>query len=222
MQRLSEKLDGYTISSILKEYCADLRELELEERVCIQQPISRYESDFVSVTNAKELLTLYRKDYITEVDEIDGINVKDVAFGKLGLCDVDNLQTATTSASDNLVNDFQFYFGEGDSNKKLPDLELLSRIDAYLDSMDRSKRGYAELLKSVPTSAFNTYKEKLTKRAESNTLIGVALQDLSTKKEAKEPGRRRGGFKRKLVGVSAVKVVCVIRIRHFDRITITE
>jgi hypothetical protein len=220
MQRLSEKLDGYTISSILKEYCADLRELESEERVCTQQPISRYESDFVSVTNAKELLALYRKDYMREVDEIDGYNIH---LGKLGLCNVENLQTATTSASDNLVNDFRFFFTEGDKNQKLSDVELLSKVDAYLDSMDRSKRGYAELLKSVPTSAFNAYKEKLTKKAESNTLIGVAFQDLSTKKETKEPGRRRGGFKRKLVGVSStVKIVCGIRIRHLERITIDE
>jgi hypothetical protein len=213
MQKLSEKLDGYTISSILKEYCADLRELESEERVCTQQPISRYESDFVSVTNAKELLALYRKDFIREVDEIDGINGKDLPFGKLGSCNVDNLQTATSSASDNLVNEFRLHFAEGDRNQKLSDLELLSKVDSYLDSMDRSKKGYAELLKSVPTSAFNAYKEKLTKKAESNALIGVALQDLSTKKETKEPGRRRGGFKRKLVGASSiVNIVCEIRI----------
>ena len=213
MQKLSEKLDGYTISSILKEYCADLRELESEERVCTQQPISRYESDFVSVTNAKELLALYRKDFIREVDEIDGINGKDLPFGKLGSCNVDNLQTATSSASDNLVNEFRLHFAEGDRNQKLSDLELLSKVDSFLDSMDRSKKGYAELLKSVPTSAFNAYKEKLTKKAESNALIGVALQDLSTKKETKEPGRRRGGFKRKLVGASSiVNIVCEIRI----------
>lgn len=213
MQKLSEKLDGYTISSILKEYCADLRELESEERLCTQQPISRYESDFVSVTNAKELLALYRKDFIREVDEIDGINGKDLPFGKLGSCNVDNLQTATSSASDNLVNEFRLHFAEGDRNQKLSDLELLSKVDSYLDSMDRSKKGYAELLKSVPTSAFNAYKEKLTKKAESNALIGVALQDLSTKKETKEPGRRRGGFKRKLVGASSiVNIVCEIRI----------
>ena len=213
MQKLSEKLDGYTISSILKEYCADLRELESEERVCTQQPISRYESDFVSVTNAKELLALYRKDFIREVDEIDGINGKDLPFGKLGSCNVDNLQTATSSASDNLVNEFRLHFAEGDRNQKLSDLELLSKVDSYLDSMDRKKKGYAELLKSVPTSAFNAYKEKLTKKAESNALIGVALQDLSTKKETKEPGRRRGGFKRKLVGASSiVNIVCEIRI----------
>lgn len=213
MQKLSEKLDGYTISSILKEYCADLRELESEERLCTQQPISRYESDFVSVTNAKELLALYRKDFIREVDETDGINGKDLPFGKLGSCNVDNLQTATSSASDNLVNEFRLHFAEGDRNQKLSDLELLSKVDSYLDSMDRSKKGYAELLKSVPTSAFNAYKEKLTKKAESNALIGVALQDLSTKKETKEPGRRRGGFKRKLVGASSiVNIVCEIRI----------
>ena len=213
MQKLSEKLDGYTISSILKEYCADLRELESEERVCTQQPISRYESDFVSVTNAKELLALYRKDFIREVDEIDDINGKDLPFGKLGSCNVDNLQTATSSASDNMVNEFRLHFAEGDRNQKLSDLELLSKVDSYLDSMDRSKKGYAELLKSVPTSAFNAYKEKLTKKAESNALIGVALQDLSTKKETKEPGRRRGGFKRKLVGASSiVNIVCEIRI----------
>lgn len=196
MLRLSEKLESYTISSILKEYCTDLRELESEERLCTQQPISRYESDFVSVTNAKELLALYRKDYIREVAEID-----DLPFGNLTSCDIDNLQTATSSASVNLVDDFRLHFAEADRNQKLSDLELLSKVDAYLNSMDRSKRGYAELLKSVPASAFDAYKEKLTKKAESNTSIGVALQDLSTKKETKEPGRRRGGLKRKLVGL---------------------
>lgn len=219
MQRLSEKFDGYTISSILKEYCADLRELESEERACAQQPISRYESDFVSVTNAKELLALYRRDYIKKVDEADFISGKDQRTGTLGPFEVDSLLSAKSSAHESLVTEFRQYFAAGDRGQKFSDLELLSKVDAYLSLADRSKRGYMELLKSVPKSAFDAYKEKLTKKAENNAVVGISLQDVSAKKDTKESGRRRGGFKRKLVCFSAVvSIVC----QPFDCTAITE
>ena len=69
MQNLLEKLEGYSISQVLEEYSEDLREIEAEEGSCAYQPVSRYESDFVSVTGSKELNATYRRDYITNVED---------------------------------------------------------------------------------------------------------------------------------------------------------
>lgn len=199
MQKLSERLEGYSISTVLKEYCADLREVEAEEKACLQQPISRYESDFVSVTSAKELSAAYRKDYIRDVHERYEDYENLVAQKVAAVNEKVTSATPTDNSRRNLLDEMRLHFNDGNKNVTLSDLELLAQLDDYLERIDRSKRGYAELLKSVPLAAFSAYKEKLSKKSESTSLSGVSVQNLSTSSEIKEPGRRRGGFKRKLV-----------------------
>ena len=199
MQSLLERLDGYSITNVLEEYISDLSEVQKEEGRCPHQPISRYESDFVSVTSSKELLSLYRRDYITHVN--DGVEPNDthVANIKSDAIKTETFNTKPSShrETSDLVDEMRLMFSNNGS-KKISDLELLAELDVYLDKVDRCKRGYSELSKSIPTNAYSAFKEKLLKKDSSQIQnISVISSDLNN--FIKQPIRRCRSGKRKLV-----------------------
>lgn len=199
MQRLLDRLNGYSISNVLDDYCSDLRKVETEEGLCPHQPISRYESDFVSVTSSKELLSLYRKDFIAHV--VEELVTKEIvaAAWKSGAKNTASFDMKTTPYGDTskLVDEMRMKFCNDDKTK-LDNMELLAKLDIYLDKIDRCKRGYSELSKSIPLSAYSAFKEKLS--VKDNTLTqNVSIVNNNIKSEIKQPIKRRGGCKRKLV-----------------------
>ena len=196
MEKLSEKLTNYSIYNVIEEHCSDLRELYTIEKECTHQPISRYESDFVSISSVKEVSTTYRRDFIKDADdyhEDDDSLVLRIPAPAI-------VEENASGTGSNLADEMRLYFCNGDQNIKLSDTDLLHKLDNYLDKLYRSRKGYGELLKSVPSSTYTSFKEKLTKKADLASSRGISTKESNTKLNLKEPERKRGGgFKRKLV-----------------------
>ena len=199
MQRLLDRLDEYSITNFLGEYSSDLSEVQKEEGLCPHQPISRYESDFVSVTSSKELSSLYRRDYITHVNDGMESTVMHAATIESDAIKTESFDTKLSSYREttDLVDEMRQMFSNNGS-KKITDLELLAELDIHLEKLDRCKRGYSELSKSIPTAAYSAFKEKLLKKDNTPTQsISVISSDSNS--FIKQPIRRCRSGKRKLV-----------------------
>ena len=198
MEKLSviERLSSYSIYSVIEEHCSHLQEVYSSEKECIHQPISRYESDFVSISSFKEIATTYRSDFIKDADDCyeddDSLVVRIPVPAVVG----DN----DSGTESNLVDEMRQYFCNGDQNVKLSDTDLLHKLDSYLEKLYRSRKGRGELLKSVPSSTYTSFKEKLSRKADLALSRGISTKVANSKIDMKEPERKRGaGFKRKLV-----------------------
>jgi hypothetical protein len=204
MEKLSEKLTNYSIYNVIEEHCSDLQELYTKEKECMHQPISRYESDFVSISSLKEISTTFRNDYIKDAD--DYYENDETLILRIPAPAV--VEKNDCGTGNNLVDEMRLHFSNGDQNMKLSDTDLLNKLDNYLDKLYRSRRGCGELLKSVPSSTYTSFKEKLTKKSDLASSLGISLNDSNVKLEMKEPERKRGGgFKRKLVRES-LEICC--------------
>ena len=211
MEKLSEKLTNYSIYKVIEEHCSDLRELYAKEKECIHQPISRYESDFVSISSLKEVSTTYRRDFIKDAD--DCYESDDSLLLRVPAPAVVEKNASATGS--NLVDEMRLYFCNGDQNVKLSDTDLLNKLDSYLDKLYRSRKGCGELLKSIPSSTYTSFKEKLTRKADLASSRGISTKESNMKVDMKEPERKRGGgFKRKLVRDSS-NLWCFIIVRIF-------
>ena len=208
MQRLSGRLESYSLTKVLDDYCSHLHEIELEERACTLLPIARYESDFVSVTSTKEFLDVFRSDYIKSV-ATESVTVESCATETMTTDHSvgESLSTQSNMRHGNLLNEMRLQFNDTDASPLMSDLELLSKLDDYLDNAERSKRGYAELLKSIPPSVLTTYRDKLTKKTDGRSKVGVPLKEPTALTEMKSPRRRRGSFKRKLVRITIFQLM---------------
>ena len=202
MQRLSERLESYSLAKVLDDYCTHLHEIELEERTCTLLPIARYESDFVSVTSSKEFLDVFRSDYVKSVAN-EPVIAESCATKNMTIDHsvVELLSTQSNMRHGDLLNEMRLHFKDNDASPSMTDLELLSELDKYLDNAERSKRGYAELLKSIPPSVLTTYRDKLTKKTDGKSKVGIPLKEPTAVTDMKSPRRRRGSFKRKLVRI---------------------
>jgi hypothetical protein len=196
MEKLSEKLTNYSIYNVIEEHCSDLQELYMKEKECMHQPISRYESDFVSISSLKEISTTFRNDYIKDADDYyENDEALILRIPAPAVVEKNDFGTGS-----NLVDEMRLHFSSGDQNMKLSDTDLLNKLDNYLDKLHRSRKGCGELLKSVPSSTYTSFKEKLTKKSDLASSRGISSNDSNVKLEMKEPERKRGGgFKRKLV-----------------------
>ena len=196
MEKLSEKLTNYSIYNVIEEHCSDLQELYTKEKECMHQPISRYESDFVSISSLKEISTTFRNDYIKDAD--DCYENDETLILRISAPAV--VEKNDCGAGSNLVEEMRLHFSNGDQNMKLSDADLLNKLDKNLDKLYRSRKDCGEILKSVPSSTYTSFKEKLTKKSDLASSRGISLNDSNVKLEMKEPERKRGGgFKRKLV-----------------------
>lgn len=200
MQRLSDRLESYSLCKVLGDYSSHLHEVELEERACTPLPIARYESDFVSVTTSKEFLDVFRSDYIKSVT-VESAVLESTPF-EITTSDHSvekSLTTLSNMRDGNLLNEMRLQFNGIDASSSITDLDLLSKLDIYLGNIEKSKRGHTELLKSVPPSVYTTYKDKLNKKTDSRNKVGVSVKISTALSNTKLPRRRRGSFQRKLV-----------------------
>lgn len=208
MQRLSERLESYSLSNVLDDYCSHLHEIELEERACTPLPIARYESDFVSVTNSKEFFDVFRSDYI-KIVTIESMLADNCATETMTADHsvVESLSTESNIGHGDLLNEMRLHFKDPAASPVITDLELLLKLEKYLDNAGRSKRGYAELLKSIPPSVLTTYRDKLIKKTDSKSKVGIPLKESTALLDIKSSRRGRGSFKRKLVSI----IICCLK-----------
>lgn len=218
MQSLKERLESYSLSSVLKDYCSDLREIEARERLCPQQPIARYESDFVSVISSKELLAAFRRDFIRVVDDIS-IDTKDaVIASKLPEISAVKLEAKVQSlrSARNVVDEMRLMYSDDFGESTINNVELLEKLDDYLRKADSCKRGYSELLKSIPPSAFSMYEDRLKKTGDGPECKTSSVAEVTEKADIIAPMKRRGGFKRKLVSSTISDLSSVFSVQsHF-------
>jgi hypothetical protein len=143
-----------SLINILKAYVLHLSNLESEDKLYSQQkqhqPAARYESDFFANIDANEVLALYRNDYICDVNE--DTETKD-------LFEVNELTKAdTTSCDSNLVDEMRLLLSD---EQTIDDIELLRRLDNYLEKSNVFHKSNALLKSSISQSALSLYiKEK--------------------------------------------------------------
>ena len=198
MEVLLEKLESYSLSKVLNDYCSELRKIETEEALYTQQPISRYESDFVSVTSPKDFNTFYRTDYISDVGDSQNLLGNSISSGNTAV--KTESQTPSCGVTNSMVEKMRLLLNNGSTTRDTH-IELLAKLDIYLDKMNRCKNGYTELSKSIPQCAYSSFKDLLLKKDNTRPETILSTEN-HIKSDIKQPIRRRGGFKRKLVSIT--------------------
>lgn len=173
-----------SLTIILEEYILHLSSIESEDKLYSQQkqhqPAARFESDFVANIDTKEVVALFRNDYIRDAD---------IAIPNIEFLEAKKLTKIEAESCDsNLVDEMRSLLSD---EQTIDDLELLMRLDSFLEKKDLFHKSHAVLKSSISQTALSLYKER-NSSSDSGHMIEAMLTGNDEKVIVKRTLKRKG------------------------------